>query len=240
MFSVEWIYSTARLEPFDYIRKPQVISRIVSVILSTVVIGIVHNGCYIYGICLFNEDQGACGYSLFLSSCSLILSLVYLWLDFIVDNVSNVDTRLIIVKLDAALSGLWTFLWFTSFCLLCNRWQNTTQDFMSQNAVSSDGPRSAIAFTFFSTLIWMILGYFTYKSYKSTEIQCASFVYGETDNSPGYRGFANDTDMLDAAGPGPLDPDADTVHPNLDYQIGNVRPGFGSVYPGDPMGGYQP
>nr|CAH8869766.1 unnamed protein product [Trichobilharzia regenti] len=240
MFSVDWIYSTTRLEFFDYVRKPQVLLRLSCMVLATVVIGIVHNCCYVYGICLFNEDQGSCGYSLFLSSMSLIVSVIYLWLDIIVDNVTNVDIRKSIVKIDTILTSLWSFLWLVAFCLLCNRWQNTKPDFLTHNAVSADGPRSAIAFTFFTMVVWIILGYFTYKSYKATEALCSNFAYGETDNSPGYHGFSNDANMLDATGPGPLDPDTPTGHANMDYHVGNIRAGFGGVYSGDTMGGYQP
>ncbi|CAH8650002.1 unnamed protein product [Schistosoma bovis] len=153
MFPIDWVCTTARLEPIDYVRKPQVILRLIIVILAVVNIAIVHNGCYIYGKCLFNEDQASCGYSLLLSSSTFILCLAYLWLDLIVDNVSSIDIRLRIAKFDVVLSGIWSFLWLIAFCLLCNRWQNTEQDFLTQNDVSPNGPRTAIAFSFFSMVV---------------------------------------------------------------------------------------
>ncbi|CAH8627235.1 unnamed protein product [Schistosoma intercalatum] len=103
MFPIDWVCTTARLEPIDYVRKPQVILRLIIVILAVVNIAIVHNGCYIYGKCLFNEDQASCGYSLLLSSSTFILCLAYLWLDLIVDNVSSIDIRLRIAKFDVVL-----------------------------------------------------------------------------------------------------------------------------------------
>lgn len=88
--------------------------------------------------------------------------------------------------------------------------------------------------------IQIILGFFTYKFYKSTEIQCSNFAYGETESSHGYHGFTSDADMLDASGPGPVDPDTPVAHSNFDYQVGNYRAGLNDVYSADPMGGYQP
>nr|CAX82820.1 synaptogyrin 3 [Schistosoma japonicum] len=235
MLPVDWMYKTALLEPVHYIQKPQVLLRLVTVVLSVVLIAIVHNGCYIYGKCLFSEDQASCGYSLFLSSSSVILCLFYLWFDLITDNISNIVMRTRIVKLDVILTGIWAFLWLIAFCLLCNRWKNTDQDFLSQNIVSPDGPRAAVAVTFFGMIILIILGFFTFKSYKSTEIQCSNFTYGETDNLPGYHDFAGDSDMLDAS-----DPDAPTGYSNTDYKVGDFRSGLGGVHVGDAIGSYQP
>ncbi|CAH8665736.1 unnamed protein product [Schistosoma rodhaini] len=240
MFPIDWVCTTARLEPINYVRKPQVILRLVVVILAVVNIAIVHNGCYIYGKCLFNDDQASCGYSSFLSSSTIILYLAYLWLDLIVDNITSIDIRLRIAKFDVVLSGIWSFLWLIAFCLLCNRWQNTRQDFLTENEVSPDGPRTAIAFNFFSMVVLIILGFFTFKFYKSTEIQCSNLAYGETDNSRGYHGFTSDADMLDASGTGPVDPDTPVTHSNFDYQGGNYRAGLGDVYSAEPMSGYQP
>ncbi|CAH8585103.1 unnamed protein product [Schistosoma turkestanicum] len=235
MFSIDWIYTTARLEPINYVRKPQVLLRLITVILAIVNIAVVHNDCYIYGKCLFNEDQASCGYSLFLSSLTFIACSAYLWLDLIVDNVSNIDIRLRVAKFDMLLSGIWFFLWLIAFCLLCNRWQNTEQDFLTHNDASPVGPRTVIAFTFFSMVVLVILGFFTYKSYKSTEIQCSNLAYGEPDNSGSYRGFANDADMLNPSGPGLADPDTPVSHSNFNY-----RAGLTDVYPGHSLGGYQP
>ncbi|TPP59006.1 hypothetical protein FGIG_04360 [Fasciola gigantica] len=141
-----------RLEFMEYIRKPQVICRIIILVLAIIIVGVVRNDCQIYGKCLFGDDVSACGYALFLGSVTMVVCIAFMILDLWVDNIPNTNARRTVTLVDFVVVGCSTFLWFVGFCLLCNRWQNTSETFLRENDVSSTGPRVAIAFTFFSFL----------------------------------------------------------------------------------------
>jgi hypothetical protein len=57
------------------------------------------------GICNFNGDSGACGYGETVGVMAFIILLVYIGLDALFDNISNVQHRKYIVLADIALSG---------------------------------------------------------------------------------------------------------------------------------------
>lgn len=72
----------------------------------------IHNNCYVYDKCLFNDDNSACGYTLFVCSTSFIACVIFLLFGLIVDNVDS-KIRKNIVMVDFVYSGkLENFLFF--------------------------------------------------------------------------------------------------------------------------------
>jgi hypothetical protein len=59
-----------------------------------------------------------------------------------------------IVIADFVFSSLWASFWFINFCYITNSW-NKTQDMIKEKA-DSDKVQTTIAFSFFSTLLWVI------------------------------------------------------------------------------------
>ena len=59
-----------------------------------------------------------------------------------------------ILLIDCCL-GIWTLLWFVGFCFMTDQWrQEPKQDLEGWNGRNS--VQAALAFTFFSVLIWVV------------------------------------------------------------------------------------
>ena len=67
------------------------------------------------GRCNFNSDNGACGYGKVIGIMAFAIIWLFLGLDALLDNISNVNYRRYIVLADIALSG-----WFATynFCVM--------------------------------------------------------------------------------------------------------------------------
>lgn len=236
-----------RLELAEYFRKPQVICRIIILVLAVIVIGVVHNDCQIYGQCLFEGDPGACGFALFLGWITILSCISFMIVDLWVDNIPNTNTRRTVTLADFVVSGCSLFLWFVAFCLLCNRWQNTSEKFLTDRDVSPTGPRVAIAFTFFSFLVLGVLVYWVHLAYSAVRLLTVGAIPNDSNNFsaypdpsvPTYHGFTRDAEMLDPTGPTNLGSDMSP------YALGKTDgapapPSAGAVFTGNLIEAYQP
>lgn len=98
-------------------------------------------------------------------------------IDIYFPNISNINARKMIVLVELVVSGewqkmlkksgksilinwsgIWTLLWFVGFCYMTDQWrQEPNQDLPGWNGRNS--VQAALAFTFFSFLIWVIDGF---------------------------------------------------------------------------------
>ncbi|KAA0200060.1 Synaptogyrin-1, partial [Fasciolopsis buskii] len=143
--------------------------------------------------------------------------------------------------------GCCVFLWFVVFCLLCNRWQNTSKKFLNDRDISSTGPRVAIAFTFFCFLVLGVLVYWVHLAYNAVRLLTVGAVPNDSNNFsaytdpsvPTYRGFTRDAEMLDPTGPTSLDSDMSPFA--LGKTDGAPAPSSaGAVFTGNLIEAYQP
>ena len=96
----------APFDPLSFIKKPQVIIRIVSVVLAIVVFScIASEDLYKQGQCPLNEDSTACGFGILIGVTAFLLCLFFLLVDAKFDSFSNVKTRKRAVIVDLAISG---------------------------------------------------------------------------------------------------------------------------------------
>jgi uncharacterized membrane protein YuzA (DUF378 family) len=145
--------ATGNFDFVAFIKKPQVILRIISWLFAVVVFGCISSqamnsthGCA-YG------DQSNCGYGIAVGVLAFLGLLVFLVLDALFDNFSNVQNRKYIVVGDVVFSGLWSFLWFVCFCLLADKWRRQP----NKHYFGQDGVQAAIAFSFFSIATFVAL-----------------------------------------------------------------------------------
>ncbi|XP_046359609.1 synaptogyrin-2-like [Haliotis rufescens] len=159
----------APFDPLVYIKKPQVILRLVSLLFSIIVFGCISSLGYYNNTCIINADANACGYGVGIGVIAFLLCVAFLLLDAIFDNLSSVQHRKYAVIADLTASGLWTFLWFVGFCYLTDGWRRT--DTTNPNTYpihgrGRDNIQAAIAFSFFSIFSWGAITFFAVRRYR--------------------------------------------------------------------------
>ncbi|KAK2836582.1 hypothetical protein Q7C36_014451 [Tachysurus vachellii] len=148
----------AEFDLISFIQQPQTILRILAWIFSMVVFGSIINEGYVnVGSeilhCVFNKNNDACNYGITIGLIAFLACIFFFVLDMKFQQISSVKDRKKAVLLEIGFSGLWTFLWFVSFCFLVNQWQRTRPDDLPMNQ-GADAARAAIAFSFFSIFTW--------------------------------------------------------------------------------------
>merc|ERR1712062_818589 len=146
-------------DPLEYIKKPQVILRLCSLLFSIIIFGCISAEGWYAHKCIMNEDNNACGYG------TGIGILAFLIVDAFFNNISSVQHRKYAVLADLAVSGLWTFLMFVGFCYMTDAWRRTDKTGHGPRH-GRDNVQAAIAFSFFSIFTWGGLTYFAVKRYQ--------------------------------------------------------------------------
>uniref|UniRef100_A0A8C6KVC0 Synaptogyrin 1 n=1 Tax=Nothobranchius furzeri TaxID=105023 RepID=A0A8C6KVC0_NOTFU len=131
----------------------------VSRLFSIVIFGCIANEGYINRpneveeFCIFNRNQNACNYGVFMGSMAFLCCVAFLALDVYFPQISSVKDRKKAVLADIGVSAFWSFMWFVGFCFLANQWQVTKQE---DNPLreGGDAARAAITFSFFSIFTW--------------------------------------------------------------------------------------
>ncbi|UJR33703.1 hypothetical protein I4U23_021132 [Adineta vaga] len=176
-------------DPIEFLKKPQVILRIVAWVFAIIVFACIAQEGYANNICRYNESN-ACGYGVAIGVIAFLLTIAFTGLDVYFPNISNIKTRRTIVIAELAISGILTFLWFIGFCYLADQWRQEDQkDLLGWNGRNS--VQAAIAFSFFSVIIWGALVFFTFRRYR--EGVSNLFSSGYEDHSTGggqtYAGY---------------------------------------------------
>ncbi|XP_031667423.1 synaptogyrin-1-like isoform X3 [Oncorhynchus kisutch] len=143
---------------------------------SIVIFGSIANEGYVnrpdeaQEFCIFNRNQNACNYGLFMGTLAFLCCLVFLALDVYFPQISSVKDRKKAVLADVGVSAFWSFMWFVGFCFLTNQWQVAKQE---DNPLreGGDAARAAITFAFFSIFTWGGLTLFSMERLKSVSFQ---------------------------------------------------------------------
>ncbi|UJR13578.1 hypothetical protein I4U23_000591 [Adineta vaga] len=176
-------------DPIEFIKKPQVILRIVAWVFATIVFASIAQEGYVDGKCRYNESN-ACGYGVGIGVIAFLLTIGFTALDIYFPNISNVKTRRSAVLGELGASGALTFFWFIGFCYMTDQWrQEDEKDLAGWNGRNS--VQAAIAFAFFSILVWAALTFFAFRRYR--EGVSNLFSSGYEDHSAGggqtYGGY---------------------------------------------------
>lgn len=105
------------------------------------------------GVCLFNEEAGACHYGVGIGIIAFLGCIAFLALDVQFEAIENPDTKKYIVLGDLVLSALWCFLWFIGFCYLADMWRKADTDPLRTSQINNC--QAAITFSFFSIITWV-------------------------------------------------------------------------------------
>uniref|UniRef100_A0A8C9F1D3 Synaptogyrin n=1 Tax=Pavo cristatus TaxID=9049 RepID=A0A8C9F1D3_PAVCR len=183
------------VDPLDFLKQPQTILRATAWIFSIVVFGSIVNECYVNKDgtdpelhCIFNENESACSYGIAIGIIAFFGCIFFLVVDLQFQQISSVKDRKRAVLLDLGFSGFLSFLWFVAFCFLANQWQRTT---MSKGASQgADAARAAIAFSFFSIIVWVALALKALQRYRlGTDMSLFATDQFATDPNAAYPGY---------------------------------------------------
>jgi len=166
-------------DPMSFIRKPQVITRVVCWLFSIVVFACISTGAWMVlheekdiandAVCQLNADDNACRFSVAIGVIAFLACIVFLVVDALFDHFSNIKHRKYAVLADLVFSGIWSFMWFVTFCYLCDAWRKTTvttKTPQGKNYADAGDIKAAIAFSFFSIPPWGILTYLAFRRFK--------------------------------------------------------------------------
>jgi hypothetical protein len=147
----------------ELLLSPLLYIRVAGILFSLIVFGCVADQGYhaqdatpLSGQCLYNES-GACGYIIAIGVLAFIICLVFMTKDvgmIILDFSGNIFVKKIVIIIDMSVNGLWAFLWFVGFCYTADQYRNNNP-MMDLNPAQVNNLQAAIAFSFFSILLWI-------------------------------------------------------------------------------------
>ncbi|CAF0753798.1 unnamed protein product [Rotaria sordida] len=176
-------------DPIEFIKRPQVILRIVSWVFAIIVFACIAQEGYMTGECRYN-GSGACGYGIAIGIIAFLFAMLFMGLDIFFPNISNITQRKIIVLTELVVSGILTFLWFVGFCYMADQWrQEPKKDTPGWNG--RNNVQAAIAFAFFSIFSWGGLIFFTFRRYRAGVSNLFSSSYEDHSAGTGqtYGGY---------------------------------------------------
>jgi len=166
-------------DPLAFIKKPQVILRLVSWFFSIIVFACISTQGWIEGTCQYNSDGSACRFGTAIGVFSFLGLIALLLVDAMFDNISSIQHRKWAVHADMGFSGGFTFLYFVNFCYLADTWRRSTSP---PDGHGVSGVQAAIAFSFFSILSFAGLTYFAVMRFKEGASEAfASNAYDQND-----------------------------------------------------------
>jgi len=176
-------------DPIEFIKKPQVILRAVAWIFAIIVFASIAQEGYQNDTCVYNGSN-ACGYGIGIGVIAFLLTMAFMGLDVYFPNISNIKTRKTVVLGELITSGVLIFLWFIGFCYMADQWRQ--QD--NKNIAGWNGRNSvqaAIAFAFFSILVWGGLAFFTFRRYREgvSNLFSSSYEDHSTGGGQTYGGY---------------------------------------------------
>ncbi|XP_041362528.1 synaptogyrin-2-like [Gigantopelta aegis] len=156
-------------DPIEYIKKPQVILRLISLLFSIIVFGCISSGGWYANQCQMSGDSNACGYGTGIGVLAFLFCIGFLITDALFENISSVQHRKYAVIADLSVSGFWTFLWFVGFCYMTDKWVNADPmaSYYNKRGHGRDNIQAAIAFSFFSIATWAALTFFAIRRYRA-------------------------------------------------------------------------
>uniref|UniRef100_A0A3B4AU02 Synaptogyrin n=1 Tax=Periophthalmus magnuspinnatus TaxID=409849 RepID=A0A3B4AU02_9GOBI len=128
-------------------------------VFALVVLGCISNEGFVnrpdspLDLCVFNGNAAACHFGEWAGSLAFIVSSAFIALDLYFPQIGSVRDRKRVVMADILTSGVWSLLWFVSFCFLAHQWQVSAVDSDPLGA-GADAARATILFCFFSVFSW--------------------------------------------------------------------------------------
>lgn len=150
-------------DPVTFIQRPQVITRLLCWLFAVVVFGCISSEGWLKTQCLYNNDANACNFGVAIGVIAFLASIALLIVEAMFDNFSSIKIRRRAVIIDFAFSVFVSFMWFVTFCYLCDAWRKAK---MPKDGFGVNNVRAAIAFSFFSIFSWAGCSLFAFQRYR--------------------------------------------------------------------------
>eukprot|EP00118_Oscarella_pearsei_P025022 m.307337 g.307337 ORF g.307337 m.307337 type:complete len:231 (+) comp42161_c0_seq1:52-744(+) len=139
------------------IQKPQVITRLITLVCCIIVFGCIADKGSAGSICYIDSKSGTCAFGVFVGVVGFILCLAYLVIDFLFELSNNVLVRKFVVLSDIIASALWGVMFFVCFCVLAAKWTSYKGSNKSLDSSISNSVQAAIALAFFCIIGFVVL-----------------------------------------------------------------------------------
>ncbi|NP_001355041.1 synaptogyrin 4 L homeolog [Xenopus laevis] len=152
-----------------FIFRPLTIWRVLTLICSIIVCASLLSGGYqnlptsSFLNCTLNDNSTACEYGISIGILGSIVCLLFVILDIVKPLFRRNLIKKVINITDLSISILFALLWLFGFCFLTHEW-NMTVPYMF--AFGKKEAETAIAFSFFSVLCWVILIYLEVSHFR--------------------------------------------------------------------------
>ncbi|XP_054176387.1 synaptogyrin-4 isoform X3 [Homo sapiens] len=114
--------------------------------------------------CILNSNSVACSFAVGAGFLAFLSCLAFLVLDTQETRIAGTRFKTAFQLLDFILAVLWAVVWFMGFCFLANQWQHSPpKEFL----LGSSSAQAAIAFTFFSILVWIFQAYLAFQDLRN-------------------------------------------------------------------------
>ncbi|XP_018330634.1 synaptogyrin isoform X1 [Agrilus planipennis] len=160
-------------DPIAFVKRPQVILRLVCWLFSVVVFGCISSEGWMKTdkdekeVCLYNGDSNACNYGVGISVIAFLASMGFIAGEYLFEQMSSVKTRKHYVLADLGFSvmflGFWAFLYFVGFWYLASQWGKSSTP---PNKYGVNNVQAAIAFSFFSMFTWGASAFYAYQRFR--------------------------------------------------------------------------
>jgi len=154
----------ADFDPIAFLKKPVTVLRICSWVFAIVVFAVASDS-YHKDICIYNDANSVCGFSVFVGVMAFLACTAFLLSDAYFENIASVQYRRYIVMGDLGFSGLWVFFFFVNFCNVASAWSKTTNKQIVELAASNPG--AIMAFSIFAIATFAGLTFFAYQRYRA-------------------------------------------------------------------------
>ena len=140
----------------DFLLYPITYIRLVGLLCSIIVFGCVADQGTV-SLCFYNANNNCCNFAIAIGVLAFLLCLVFLMKDVlynVLDFSDNITMKKLLLVIDIAVNGLWSFMWFVTFIYTADQWRKTNNRFSTS---STNCANSGVAFSFFSILLWIAI-----------------------------------------------------------------------------------
>ncbi|XP_053462697.1 synaptogyrin-4 [Nycticebus coucang] len=166
----ESLQDLADSEAVRFVRRPKTAARICAGVFSLIIFSSLLTDGYQNKTespqlhCILNSNNVACSFAVGAGFLAFLSCLVFLVLDAHESRIASSRFKTAFQLLDFILAVLWAVIWFIGFCFLANQWQHSPP---KQFLLGSSSAKAAIAFTFFSILIWIFQAYLAFQDLQN-------------------------------------------------------------------------
>ncbi|EAW52339.1 synaptogyrin 4 [Homo sapiens] len=160
----------ANSEAVQFLRRPKTITRVFEGVFSLIVFSSLLTDGYQNKMespqlhCILNSNSVACSFAVGAGFLAFLSCLAFLVLDTQETRIAGTRFKTAFQLLDFILAVLWAVVWFMGFCFLANQWQHSPpKEFL----LGSSSAQAAIAFTFFSILVWIFQAYLAFQDLRN-------------------------------------------------------------------------